>query len=246
MHTPRDLPEKYVITKTHCGIRCSDCGPATYVETPEEFLRRCTLGHARLTPAKVRRKYDVEYPSERVHKAIHLIRNPMHNIIARYHLEHRHKGYKNDTQCQENHSNDANGLKKWCKANTKKYKTEDEAFFLEGIPKAPCHGEFYKWTQWHNLAHASLAIMRGADKTAREVPRLRVYYEDYKERFETTAQQILDFLELEQVAPFREFRSRSDYGGYYSDKELRDIKKLVQSVASEETWKDVRHYFKGV
>lgn len=136
--------------------------------------------------------------------------------------------------------------KSGAKPTPKNTKPRTRPFFLEGIPKAPCHGEFYKWTQWHNLAHASLAIMRGAGKTAREVPRLRVYYEDYKERFETTAQQILDFLELEQVAPFREFRSRSDYGGYYSDKELRDIKKLVQSVASEETWKDVRHYFKGV
>ncbi|VEU38634.1 unnamed protein product [Pseudo-nitzschia multistriata] len=249
MHTPRELPDHFVITKTHCGSRCSKCGPDEYIETPEEFLRRCTLGHALLTPAKVRRKYDVEYPSERVQRAIHLIRNPMHNIIARYHLEHRHKGYKNDTNWQENHSNDAKGLHKWCDAFSKDYLEEDIAFFgsKSKIPKAPCHGEFYKWTQWHNLAHDVINIMRGKaegfDFPPRDVPVHKVYYEDYNTKFEETANGILDFLDLKQVAPFREFTSRKDYGGYFPPEELRNIRDLVKSVASEETWSDVKHYF---
>jgi len=250
MHTPRELPDKYVITKTHCGSRCSDCGPDEYIETPEEFLRRCTLGHARLTPAKVRRKYDVEYPSERVHKAIHLIRNPMHNLIARYHLEHRHKGYKNDQDWQESHSNDSEGLHKWCEQVAEKYKVQDVEFFgsANKIPKAPCHGEFYKWTQWHNLAHQTIAMMRGeaAEFPVRDVPVLKVLYEDYNTAFNQTAEGILDFLELEQVAPFREFASRKDYGGYFSKDELKDIRDLVQSVATEQTWSDVKHYFADV
>eukprot|EP00536_Pseudo-nitzschia_multiseries_P012581 jgi/Psemu1/298157/fgenesh1_pm.490_\ len=252
MHTPRDLPEKYVITKTHCGSRCSDCGPDEYIETTEEFLRRCTLGHARLTPAKIRRKYDVEYPSERVHRAIHLIRNPMHNLIARYHLEHRHKGYKNNTEWQEEHSNDSQGLHKWCESVANKYKDQDLQFFgsEDRIPRAPCHGEFYKWTQWHNLAHETIRMMRGevegTDFPVRDVPVLRVYYEDYNTKFNETAEGILDFLELEQVAPFREFASRKDYGGYFSTQELTDIRDLVQSVATEATWRDVQHYFADV
>jgi len=255
MHTPRDLPDKYVITKTHCGSRCSNCGPDEYIESPEEFLRRCTLGHARLTPAKERRKYDVEYPSERVHKAIHLIRNPMHNIIARYHLEHRHKGYKNDTAWQNDHSNDAEGLHKWCEAFDNTYLQENIQFYGSetNIPKAPCHGEFYKWTQWHNLAHATIRIMRGEqeegfghDFPARDVPVLRVYYEDYNTNFQETAGGILTFLELEQVAPFREFASRKDYGEYFTDQQLKEIRHLVKTVATEHTWRDVKHYFAGV
>mmetsp|Transcript_5938 Transcript_5938/g.14750 ORF Transcript_5938/g.14750 Transcript_5938/m.14750 type:complete len:322 (+) Transcript_5938:420-1385(+) len=250
----RSLPYgKHVITKTHCGSRCSDCGPDEYIETPEEFLRRCTLGHARLTPAKVRRKYDVEYPSERVHKAIHLIRNPMHNLIARYHLEHRHKGYKNDQDWQESHSNDSEGLHKWCEQVAEKYKVQDVEFFgsANKIPKAPCHGEFYKWTQWHNLAHETIAMMRGEaadfpEFPVRDVPVLKVFYEDYNTAFNQTAEGILDFLELEQVAPFREFASRKDYGGYFSKDELKDIRDLVQSVATEQTWSDVKHYFADV
>eukprot|EP00751_Fragilariopsis_kerguelensis_P038818 CAMPEP_0171021160 /NCGR_PEP_ID=MMETSP0736-20130129/30439_1 /TAXON_ID=186038 /ORGANISM="Fragilariopsis kerguelensis, Strain L26-C5" /LENGTH=384 /DNA_ID=CAMNT_0011459287 /DNA_START=202 /DNA_END=1353 /DNA_ORIENTATION=+ len=34
MNTPRPLPDKYVITKTHCGSRCVNCGPDEYIETP--------------------------------------------------------------------------------------------------------------------------------------------------------------------------------------------------------------------
>jgi hypothetical protein len=271
MHMARDLPSKYVLTKTHCGSRCSKCGPDEYIETNQQFLKRCASGHGEYTPGSKRRSYDVTYPTERVQKAIHLYRNPMHNLIARYHLEHRHKGYKNDTEWQGSHSNDADGFHKWCEWTRTTYKSEDIAYFgsRSKIPTAPCHGEFYKWTQWHNLAHEAIELMRegdtgsdtssesggnangnananGAKKTThtrRDVPVLKVYYEDYNTNFEPTAQSILDFLELEQVAPFREFKSRTDYDGYFPPDEMIQIKALVQSIASASTWKDVKHYF---
>jgi hypothetical protein len=196
------------------------------------------MGHARLTPAKSRRKYDVEYPPERVARAIHLIRNPFHNVIARYHLEHRHKGYKNDTKWLEEHSNDEVGLHKWCKDLDTKYAKEDKEFFQDTIPKAICHGEFYRWTQWHNLVH------EGLDLIPHQVPILTIYYEDYTVNTNATATSILKFLELEQVGEIREFTSRSDsYDGYFTKKEISDIKKLVKDVANDRTWKEVKHYF---
>ena len=246
LHTPRDLPDKYVITKTHCGARCVECGPDEYIETPFRFLKRCTLGHAQLTPAKKRRKYDVEYPPERVYKAIHLYRNPFHNVIARYHLEHRHKGpgYKNDKKWLADHTNDSNGLHQWCEDLRKNYKKNDIEFWgsAEKIPnKAPCHGEFYKWTQWHNLVHEGLDLI-----TEHPVPIHTVYYEDYTSNLNTTADGILHFLELEQVAPYRVFTARSDYGGYFADQELQSIKTLIKSVANNRTWSDIQQYFVGI
>lgn len=236
--TPRDLPDKYVITKTHCGSRCLNCGPDEYVETPEFFLKRCASGHARVAPK--RRRVDVEYPPERVAKAIHLIRNPFHNIIARYHLEHRHYGYKNQTEWLEKHGNDQEGLQKYCRDLDRAYKTEDEKFFGKGkVPKAPCHGEFYKWTQWHNLVHKSLALI----ESLHEVPVLTVYYEDYSANFNATVARILGFLELEHVGVLREFSARSDYGGYFTQEQQNDIRDLVKSIASDKTWKQVKHYF---
>ena len=250
-HEARDLPDKYVITKTHCGSRCARCGPDEYIETTEEFLLRCASGHGEFKPGAKRRKYDVTYPHDRVQRAIHLFRNPMHNLIARYHLEHRHKGYKNNTKWQDSHPNDAIGLHKWCEASRIKYEAEDIEFFgsKAQIPKVPCHGEFYKWTQWHNLAHESIELMRdgGPERgSRREIPVLKVFYENYNTDFDSTAHSILDFLELEQVNPFREFKSRSDYDGYFSKKELVSIKGLVKSIASDVIWEDVKHYFAGI
>lgn len=235
--SPRELPDKYVITKTHCGSRCVNCGPDEYVESPLFFLRRCTMGHARLTPAKERRKYDVEYPPERVARAIHLIRNPLHNVIARYHLEHRHRGYKNDTEWLERHSNDAAGLHAWCKDLRELYANEDIEYFGDEVPTATCHGEFFKWTQWHNLVHQSL------DLIPHKVPILTVYYEDYSSNFNETAMAILDFLELDLVGELREFSARSDYDGYFTPQEVEEIKAMIQKVSTEQTWLEVKHYF---
>jgi hypothetical protein len=231
---PRDLPDKYVMTKTHCGARCVDCGPDQYVETPEEFLRRCTLGHARIAPR--RRRIDVEYDPSRVHKAIHLIRNPFHNIIARYHLEHRHRKESNKTEWLDQHPNDAQGLLAWCKDLDTMFIKEDEEFFQNNIPKAPCHGEFYKFVQWHNLVHQSLALI------PHEVPVLTVYYEDYTNQFNSTVEHILDFLELEHVGELREFTARSDYDGYFTKKQETQIKALIKQVAHTETWEQIKHY----
>lgn len=237
INSPRDLPDKYIITKTHCGSRCIDCGPDQYIETPFMFLRRCCQGHARLTPAKERRKYDVEYPPERVQKAIHLYRNPIHNIIARYHLEHRHAGYKNQTKWLDQHQNDADGLQAWCKDYDTRFAEADKEYFQDKIPKAPCHGEFYKWTQWHNLVHEGLELIN------HDVPILTVYYEDYTSNFNDTAKDILDFLELDVVGELREFTARSDYGGYFSEQQEKEIRDLIKDVANDKTWKEVKHYF---
>lgn len=234
--TPRELPDKYVITKTHCGSRCVNCGPDEYAETPKQFLQKCASGHARVPPK--RRRIDVEYDPARVQKAIHLIRNPLHNIIARYHLEHRHQEYSNRTEWLAEHPNDAEGLLKWCKDLDEQYAKEDEKFFgKDKIPEAPCHGEFYKFTQWHNLVHDGLALI------PHPVDVLTVYYEDYANHFNETAKGILEFLELEIVGELREFSARSDYGEYFSMEQIKQIKSLVKRVAHKVTWEQIQYYF---
>ena len=237
--TPRPLPDKYILTKTHCGSRCVHCGPDQYIETPEFFLKRCASGHGRLSGHHV----DVEYPPERVAKAIHLIRNPFHNLIARYHLEHRHHSYKNQSDWLEQHENDKKGLQKYCKDLDDDYKEEDEQFFGKGkVPKPICHGELYKWTQWHNLVHEGLKQM----KSLHEVPVLTIYYEDYTNKYNETVADILGFLELENVGVLPEFSARSDYDGYFTKEQLQDAKSLIKKVASEKTWSQIEHYFQDI
>ena len=153
-------------------------------------------------------------------------------------MERRHREYGKKEDWLKAHSNDAKGMHKWCADLGKEYKRQDENFFGKNkIPKAPCHGEFYKFTQWHNLVH------EGLDLIEHDVPVLTVYYEDYTTNFNSTANGILDFLELEQVGELREFSARSDYGGYFSKEQQKEIKKLVKKVASKKTWEQLKHYF---
>ena len=43
-HPEYALPRRYVLTKTHCGMRCVTCGPMKYVETTFSFRRNCASG----------------------------------------------------------------------------------------------------------------------------------------------------------------------------------------------------------
>ena len=236
--TPRDLPDKYVITKTHCGSRCLNCGPDEYIETPQYFLQRCASGYARVPPK--RRRMEVQYPPERVAKAIHLIRNPFHNIIARYHLARKNQAYKNRTDWLDRYSNDKDGFQQYCRDFDETFKKQDEAYFgIDKVPQAPCHGEFYKWTQWHNLVHEGLGLIQD-----HRVPVLTVYYEDYSTKFNATVARILNFLELDHLGFLKDFSPRSDYEVYFTDEQENQVRELVKSVASEKTWSLVKHYFK--
>ena len=234
---PRQLPEKYIITKTHCGSRCVNCGPDEYVETPAVFLRKCASGHARM--GNQRRRVDVEYPPDRVYRAIHLIRHPLHNIIARFHLEHRHRDRSGKYKSWvATHPNNATGLQSWCADLNEEFRTQDERFFgKESLPNVPCRGEFFKFTQWHNLVHEGLELIE------HEVPVLTVYYEDYQVNFNETVKTILDFLELKHVGVLREFQARSDYGEYFTKEQRQEIFAFIKKTANTKTWKQIEHYF---
>ena len=259
---PRELPTDYVLTKTHCGSRCINCGPDDYIESSKVFLTRCASGSARVPPN--RRRIEVEYPPERVHKAIHLIRNPFHNIIARFHLDRKHYVRSNKTDWLNDHPNDATGFQTWCKGLDDEYETQDKNHFAElsssgggtadgvdsgdstttsstnPILDAPCHGEFYKYTQWHNLVHESIDIIK---RDHHDVPVLTVHYEDYTTNFDETTKEMLKFMNLEFVGELRPFEPRSDYDTYFTSKQIVQVKNLIQHVASERTWEQVKHYF---
>ena len=82
------LPERYALTKTHCGGRCTHCAPDKYVETQLTFHQQCLQGN-RLVPlnsnstasgqnikknGKSERVLEVRYPEELVARAVHVMR----------------------------------------------------------------------------------------------------------------------------------------------------------------------------
>lgn len=146
----RRLPYgRYVLTKTHCGGYCFNCAPRTYaygyqendVESGGEmlqyqlpppglsFLGDCASGHAVDERGNI---VDVSYPPERVARVIHLIRNPMHNMIARFHLERKHHSDANttsDLQWLEEHPDNDIGMSKFCQEANDRRRDDETKFF---------------------------------------------------------------------------------------------------------------------
>ena len=235
----RPLPERYVLVKTHCGSRCVDCDPAEYVETYESFVDACRSSSGRVAPDRLKEQY--LYPMDRVKKAIHLIRNPFHNFVSRYHLVRKNniaKG-KRKEEWVERHPLDAIGFQRWCNELDEMYKKEEDENFEHDMVKqlrlSPCHGEVLKFIQWHNLAF-QLTQRHGIES-------LVVYYEDYASNFNQTLDTILDFLELPTVLKPRGFEAGHEYNKFYTSLDKRRIQLLVQEIASETTWNHLEHYF---
>jgi hypothetical protein len=248
--TPRHLPETFVLTKTHCAGRCVNCGPDEYVVDTAAFLEGCTRTSARTREHRgfqIRRVQDTHAPA-RVARMVHLIRNPMHNVVARFHLERRHI-LEADPKKAKTLTNDAAGFRTWCRALDEDHAaTEPDYFTPEQLAiyrQAPCRGEFYKYTQWHNRVYDITPLVGpksgSGDKSS--PPVLIIHYEDYHENLQKAADQILEFLELPLVAPIRPFRELPDYSDHFSDTEVKAVKALVQNVASAHTYELVQRYF---
>ena len=235
----RHLPERYVLVKTHCGSRCITCPPAEYVETYDSFVDACRLSSGRVAPDRTRKEY--LYPMDRVKKAIHLIRNPFHNFVARYHLERKNAITKGKTKEEwvERHPSDATGFQRWCYELDEMFKKEEDQTFehdmIRQLRLSPCHAEVFKYIQWHNLAF-QLTQKHGIDT-------LIVYYEDYAANFNQTVQSILDFLELPTAQHPEQFEPGHEYNQFYTSLDKRRIRLLVEQIASETTWSHIKRYF---
>jgi hypothetical protein len=258
--TPRDLPESFVLTKTHCAGRCVNCGPDEYVVDAAAFLEGCTRTSAR---ARKRRGFQIRrvqssHAADRVARMVHLIRNPLHNVVARFHLERRHLILA-DPDKAETLSNDAAGFRTWCRALDEDHAATEPDYFtpaqLAIYRQAPCRGEFYKYTQWHNRVYDITPLVGpGGAASASESksesgsqsgspPVLIIHYEDYAENLQQTADLVLEFLELPLVAPLRPFRELPDYSDHYSAAEVEAVQALVRNVASAHTYELVQRYF---
>jgi hypothetical protein len=210
-----------------------------------EFLEGCTRTSARIQQGS--RRVEGKHEPDRVARMVHLIRNPFHNVVARFHLERRHM-IRDHPGMEKTLSNDATGFRKWCQTLDDDHSKTEPDFFtaaqLSLYRKAPCRGEFYKYTQWHNRVNDVTPLVgpgpAGEDKSP---PVLIIHYEDYEGKLQETADQLLAFLELPLVAEFRPFRKLPDYSDHFSGADVKAVKALVQDVASEHTWKLVKRYF---
>jgi len=78
------------------------------------------------------------------------------------------------------------------------------------------------------------------------IPVHRILYEDYATSFNSTVDQLLDFLELPRIGKAPRFITGKTYWGYYTRTEQFKIKELVQHLATNKTWALLSHYFDGL
>jgi hypothetical protein len=139
-----------VLTKTHCTGYCDDCSPRQYIiSSADQFEEGCRTVDSIVNGKKARLVYEATVPV----KAVHLIRDPFDNLVARLHLSL--KNMKNSvapTKELESYTEGREGLLAWCKYIDSKFAEEERDTDLihpkikELIKDVPCHAEWCKYS----------------------------------------------------------------------------------------------------
>ena len=238
------LPESYLLTKTHCAAYCVDCPPGNFVHwSVEAFIDGC-----RTTKEKqAQHDYDKNntatttlhktmYPAAWVTRAVHLMRNPFDNLVARMHLSMRDQG-------NAVVADDRQTLLTWC------HQTVDSDDFFHALDPSlmdsrtlvllqqlPCPAEWYRWIQWHNLA-----LQMTHDVL--QIPVHYLFYEDYTSQYNQTLAALLDFLQLSPAALPLPFVPGKAYRHLYTPTERQGAAQVVRALATPPCWERVKHYF---
>lgn len=176
-----------------------------------------------------------EYKPDRLAKAVHLIRDPFDNIVSRYHLEQQITG-----RTAKTFEKSREGFRAYCASVESLHaSSEKKVAFLDKeilrlMSKVPCHEDFLRYIEWHNLAFITAADL--------ELETYVLHYEWFTTRYNATATELLDFLELEQQAEPTPFEPGLSYN-YYNADEKAALKEAFQIMASPQTWSHVALYF---
>ena len=225
-----------MIEKTN-SIPCILLVKEQYLETEESFLESCLASTPILESktGKVTVGETVPYDQSIVKRALHIIRDPFDNIVSRFH--HAHKSHKNNKDFVSRFPKNNDGFQEWCKEMDSQYGEEERALWDKEVFRSsrnvPCHSEFFRYIQWHNLAFSTLKGMN--------IPTLFVTYEDYGKNFDVNLFSILNFLELKLENNITDFH-RGDYSKYYSLEQRIAAMDMMRFQASEITWEKMKPY----
>jgi len=147
--------DMYVLTKTHCGGRCTTCGPDAYVEDLYSFRRRCRMGFVAVynNETKKSERFDTIMDYERISKIVHILRDPFDNVVSRFHLEKK-KNYTDITNIPPTKK----GFRDFCAhqidrkfLGKERYHKIWDPKIWDLLQKVPCHSDFYRWVSPPNM-----------------------------------------------------------------------------------------------
>lgn len=234
------IPQNLILTKTHCKGFCNDprCAVHRTVLTPRSFMLGCLSGLKAFETLDGLAVSEVTYSPKLVKKAIHIFRHPLDNIVARFHLEYNVRLASGQTKYVEYFPKNSTGFQRWCAMDDRnKGLSTHPLVDLElrrMMSRIPCRNEFYRYTQWHNLAFTMSRDMK--------LPTMLLHYHEYANDFIAARDRVLEFLELPMVGEGIEFQDGKVYRSYYSKDQKRAIREFIQSFASYETWQQVKNY----
>jgi hypothetical protein len=229
--TPRKLPEKYVLVETICNSST----PENH-RSLQEFVNDCRTAYGRTSP-DVSQLQQYQYPTYRVAKAVHLIRNPFHQIMEQF--EEDYKTHLKDAKWREKHPDSREGLLQWCKdadSNLNPAEYIASATTVRMIQATTCANRILEYSHWHNRAFEVVDELK--------LEGMVIKYEEFEdEKLESTLDAIVEFLELPPKLKMPSQRIPEDLDNYFSEQEQKDMQHLMERLASEQTWEYVKHYF---
>lgn len=190
--------------------------------------------------AAVKQETTHHYEIGHVDRAVHLIRSPLDNLVARKHMAVRQRlanGRLNATDAQRFNDTEA-GMAAWCR-----YYDDQTVHILPKATRAtvlrlsqtiPCVVDLVSYIKWHNLATRVLS--------EHKIPTLTLYYEDYATNYNRTLDELLSFLDLPRVGAPIDFVGNT-YRRCYTGAHVRLIRDLIERYADATTWKLLERYF---
>jgi len=247
------LPEHFYILTTVCGgLGNSMTPPQQYVFTPHNFVKAC-LENAHFTRDR-----------NLVKRMVHVIRNPLDNVVERFRLERSalNNNVMNSEQQQrqkeqeENNrlaggDNEVASFKQWCRNQDERFVAEEARVYsrraIRLAPGVPCHAEFFKYVQWHN----NVVAVKNFEEPQMHI----IHYGSLRVDFGHVITFLWKFLlllpaaakklkkdELMQKNMLPPFRFQT-FLEYYTDEEKNNIGVFLREFASVETWAQLLWYF---
>ena len=217
-----------ILTKTHCNMQYR----------LDEFASGCRTVRHTINGTM----FEHLYPVELVEKAVHLIRHPLDNLVARMH--HGMKKFRNELPDSVLSTVPADKVRfhNWCAFLDRKFgvfatqfQFTPESYAL--VRSIPCFSDLLHYVNWHNRAGQVIDQL--------QLPFHVVYFEDYTSRYDAATRDLFDFLGLEQVQQPKPFIPGKTYHHYFDEREIRAISEILWETANPRTRNLLSYYLRN-
>ena len=177
------------------------------------------------------------YDGNKVGRAVHIMRDPLDNTVARFHYMMKKLARRGEP---ETFPLSREGFRAMCVELDEEYahdvrKSPSYAEVRDVATKIPCHTDFFRYVQWHNLAFSTTWEL--------DIPTLVLRYEDYERDFDGTTTRLHAFLGLEMRNEPPDFIVGKTYRDYFEEEEVDAVRVMVKELALKRTWEHMKHYF---